>query len=42
MAGKQLGFTDYELITAKKQAKLEKFLSEMEMVVPGPIRSLSQ
>ena len=34
MGGKQLGFTDYELITAKKQTKREKFLSEMEAVVP--------
>lgn len=33
MGGKQLGFTDYELTTAKKQAKREKFLSEMEAVV---------
>ena len=34
MGGKQLGFTDYELTTAKKQTKREKFLSEMEAVVP--------
>ena len=34
MGGKQLGFSDYELITAKKQTKREKFLSEMESVVP--------
>ena len=33
MGGKQLGFTDYELITAKKQTKREKFLSEMGAVV---------
>ena len=33
MGGKQLGFSDYELTTAKKQAKREKFLSEMEAVV---------
>jgi IS5 family transposase len=32
--GKQLGFSDYEQITAKKQTKREKFLSEMEAVVP--------
>ena len=34
MGGKQLGFSDYELTTAKKQTKHEKFLSEMESVVP--------
>ena len=34
MGGKQLGFSDYELTTAKKQAKREKFLSETEEVVP--------
>ena len=34
MGGKQLGFSDYELNTAKKQTKREKFLSEMEAVVP--------
>jgi IS5 family transposase len=34
MGGKQLGFSDYELSTAKKQTKREKFLSEMEVVVP--------
>ena len=34
MGGKQLGFTDYELTTAKKQTKREKFLAEMETVVP--------
>ena len=33
MSGKQLGFSDYELTTAKKQTKREKFLSEMEVVV---------
>jgi len=33
MGGKQLGFSDYELTTAKKQTKREKFLSEMEVVV---------
>jgi IS5 family transposase len=36
MVGKQLGFSDYELTTAKKQTKREKFLSEMEVVVPWP------
>ena len=30
MGGKQLGFSDYELTTAKKQTKREKFLAEME------------
>ena len=34
MGGKQLGFSDYEMTTAKKQTKREKFLSEMEAVVP--------
>ena len=34
MGGKQLGFPDYELTTAKKQTKLEKLLSETEAVVP--------
>ena len=34
MGGKQLGFSDDELTTAKKQTKREKFLSEMEAVVP--------
>ena len=32
--GKQLGFSDYELTTAKKQTKREKFLAEIEAVVP--------
>ena len=35
MGGKQLGFSDYEQTTAKKQAKREKFLAEMEAVVPS-------
>jgi IS5 family transposase len=34
MGGKQLGFSDYELTTTKKQTKREKFLAEMESVVP--------
>lgn len=34
MGGKQLGFSDYELTTARKQTKREKFLSEMKVVVP--------
>jgi IS5 family transposase len=33
MGRKQLGFTDYELTTAKKRTKLETFLAEMEEVV---------
>jgi hypothetical protein len=28
MGGKQLGFSDYKLTTAKKQTKREKFLSD--------------
>ena len=34
MRGMQLGFSDCELTTAKKQTKREKFLSEMEVVLP--------
>lgn len=34
MSGKQLGFSDYEITTAKKQSKREMFLAEMEVVVP--------
>ena len=34
MSGKQLGFSDYEQSTAKKKTKREKFLAEMEVVVP--------
>jgi IS5 family transposase len=34
MGGKQLGFGDYEQSTAKKLTKRERFLSEMEAVVP--------
>ena len=34
MGGNQLGFSDNELNTAKKQTKREKFLSKMEVVVP--------
>jgi len=33
MGGKQLDFSDYELTTAKKQTKREKFLSKMKVVV---------
>jgi transposase, IS5 family len=34
MGGKQLGFSDYEQTTAKKQTKREKILAEMEAVDP--------
>jgi len=34
MSGKHLDFWDYELTTAKKQAKREKFLCEMRAFVP--------
>jgi IS5 family transposase len=34
MGGKQLGFSDYEQTTAKKRTKREKFLAEMDAVVP--------
>ena len=34
MGGKQLGFGDYEQTTAKKRTKRERFLSQMEAVVP--------
>ena len=34
MGGKQLGVGDYEQSTAKKQTKWEKFLAEMDQVVP--------
>jgi len=37
LGGKQLGFADYEQSTAKKQTKREKFLSEMEVVVPWQV-----
>jgi len=33
MAGRQLGFSESELTTAKMQAKREKLLPEMEEVV---------
>ena len=36
MGGKQLGFGDYEQTTAKKRTKREKFLAEMDQVVPWP------
>jgi IS5 family transposase len=38
MGGRQLGFSDYEQTTAKKQTKREKFLAEMEVVVPWEAR----
>jgi IS5 family transposase len=34
MGDKQLGFSDDQLTTAKKQTKREKCLTEMEAVVP--------
>ena len=34
MGGKQLVFSHYEQSTAKKRTKREKFLAEMEQVVP--------
>jgi IS5 family transposase len=37
MGGKQLGFGDYEQSTAKKRTKREKFLAEMEHVVPWKV-----
>ncbi len=37
MVGKQLGFGDYEQSTAKKRTKREKFLAEMENVVPWKV-----
>jgi hypothetical protein len=38
MVGKQLGFSDYEFTTAKKQTKREKFLAEMEVVPSAECR----
>jgi IS5 family transposase len=34
MGSKQLGFGDYEQATAKKRTRRERFLAEMEKVVP--------
>jgi hypothetical protein len=34
MGGKQLGLSDCELTTTRKQTKQEKFLFEIEVVVP--------
>jgi len=39
MYGKQLGFSDYKLTKTKKQAKREKFLSEMPPL-PGKLTPL--
>jgi IS5 family transposase len=38
MGGKQLGFSDYEITTAKQQVKREKFLSEMDAMVDLPMQ----
>ena len=37
MGVKRLGFSDYELTTAKKQTQREKFLAGMEAVVPWQV-----
>jgi len=34
MGGKQLGISDSELTTAKKQTKRQKFMTSMEALVP--------
>ena len=34
MGSKQLGFGDYEQTTAKKRTRRERFLAEMQVVVP--------
>jgi IS5 family transposase len=34
MGGRQLGLSDYQQSTAKKQSKRDKFLAEMELLVP--------
>ena len=34
MGGKQLGFGDYEQTKARKRTKSERFLAQMEAVVP--------
>jgi len=34
MGGKQIGFSDYELITAKNQTKRDKFFGRVEAAVP--------
>jgi hypothetical protein len=38
MGGKRLGFGDYEQIAVKKRTKREKFLAEMDAVVPWQTR----
>ena len=42
MGSKQLGFGDYEQSTAKKRTKRERFLGEMEKVVPWKAPSVSK
>jgi len=37
MGGKQFGFGDYEQSTANKRTKREKFLAELEHVVPWKV-----
>jgi len=37
MGGKQLGFSDCVIVTAKKQAKREKFIYEIDAVVPSQL-----
>lgn len=34
MGGRQLGFSDYQQRSAKKQTKREKFRAKLEVVVP--------
>jgi len=34
MAGKQCGISDYEQTTAKNRSKKEKFLDDMDQIVP--------
>ena len=34
MCANQLGFSDYEQSTAKKRTKKEKFLADMDQLVP--------
>ena len=41
MGSKQLGFGDYEQTTAKKRTRRERFLAEMEVVVPWKWYDLS-
>ena len=37
MGSKQFGFGDYEQATAKKRTRRERFLAEMEKVVPWKV-----